>query len=488
MKTPATNPYLPLWEHVPDGEPHVFGDRVYIFGSHDEDGGDDFCLLDYVVWSAPVEDLGDWRCEGVIYRKDQDPLQQTGQIFTPPGHEGRLHSLFAPDVAQGRDGRYYLYYSLDFSNVISVAVCDEPAGHYEFLAHVARPDGTRPDNLQWFDPAILVEEGGNYLYVGSAPEVHYPGMPEEPIPGAMVMRLADDMHTILSEPVCVANGVETAKGTSFEAHPFFEASSIRHFGDWYYFVYSSLQGHELCYAMSRHPEGPFTYKGVLVSNGDVGLQGNTQPRCYLGNNHGGLVEIGGQYYIFWHRHTNGGQFSRQGCADRVELQPDGTFPQTEITSSGLNGGPLPAEATYPAAIACWLQGPDRAGMGMLPLAPCHDPESTIPYVTGYRDPGAPEGYLSYLCNLRPGALAAVKYLDFAPRTDYHISATLRGTGALEVRLDDPEGKVLATLNPQGQEWCTVRAFLGAVRGPHPVFFTVAGTETDCLEFADFRFA
>lgn len=30
-------------------------------------------MEDYVCWSAPVEDLSDWRCEGVIYRKDQAP-------------------------------------------------------------------------------------------------------------------------------------------------------------------------------------------------------------------------------------------------------------------------------------------------------------------------------------------------------------------------------------------------------------------------------
>ena len=29
------NPYLPSWEYVPDGEPHVFQDRVYVYGSHD---------------------------------------------------------------------------------------------------------------------------------------------------------------------------------------------------------------------------------------------------------------------------------------------------------------------------------------------------------------------------------------------------------------------------------------------------------------------
>ena len=67
------NPYLPLDEYVPDGEPHLFDGRVYIYGSHDLAGGEAYCLGDYVTWSAPENDLTDWRYEGVIYRKDQDP-------------------------------------------------------------------------------------------------------------------------------------------------------------------------------------------------------------------------------------------------------------------------------------------------------------------------------------------------------------------------------------------------------------------------------
>ena len=31
------NPYLPLDEYISDAEPHVFGNRVYIYGSHDKD-------------------------------------------------------------------------------------------------------------------------------------------------------------------------------------------------------------------------------------------------------------------------------------------------------------------------------------------------------------------------------------------------------------------------------------------------------------------
>ena len=102
MRHPGVNPYLPLWEYVPDGEPHVFGDRVYLYGSHDRFNGYNFCLNDYVGWSAPVTDLSDWRYEGVLYRRTQDPRNADGR-----------QCLYAPDVARGPDGRYYLYYALD---------------------------------------------------------------------------------------------------------------------------------------------------------------------------------------------------------------------------------------------------------------------------------------------------------------------------------------------------------------------------------------
>ena len=61
------NPFLPEGTYIPDGEPHVFGDRVYLFGSHDKEGGDSFCLLDYEVWSAPVNDLSSWSCPDTAY-------------------------------------------------------------------------------------------------------------------------------------------------------------------------------------------------------------------------------------------------------------------------------------------------------------------------------------------------------------------------------------------------------------------------------------
>ena len=72
MNKQVFNPYLPSWEYIPDGEPHVFGDRVYLYGSHDMYSGWGYCLGDYVCYSASVYDLTDWRYEGVIYTKDSD--------------------------------------------------------------------------------------------------------------------------------------------------------------------------------------------------------------------------------------------------------------------------------------------------------------------------------------------------------------------------------------------------------------------------------
>ena len=95
MKTfiKGANPYMPLWEHVPDGEPRVFDyngeKRVYVYGSHDIERRE-YCGRNYVVWSAPVTDLTDWTCHGVSYETHYDSV------------------LYAPDVVKKGD-TYYLY-------------------------------------------------------------------------------------------------------------------------------------------------------------------------------------------------------------------------------------------------------------------------------------------------------------------------------------------------------------------------------------------
>ncbi|MDE6964952.1 MAG: family 43 glycosylhydrolase [Lachnospiraceae bacterium] len=317
------NPYLPLTEYVPDGEPHVFDGRVYIYGSHDKSEGIAYCEQDYVTWSAPVDNLKDWRYEGVIYRKNQDPSNA----------EGRMQ-LWAPDVTKGPDGRYYLYYCFSFYPEIGVAVSDSPAGPFEFYGHVKYPEnlhgGAVLREYMPFDPAVLTDDDGRvYLYYGFAPacekEMKFPELSPEELAAmsaerragyekiksiqfgenGMVAELKPDMITLKGEPSVSIPGGHHTEGTGFFGHGFFEASSIRKINGKYYFVYSSHKSHELCYAVSDFPDRDFEYGGTIVSNGDVGFNGREMPSNVLGNNHGGIEKIGEDYYIFYHRQTNG---------------------------------------------------------------------------------------------------------------------------------------------------------------------------------------
>ena len=344
------NPFLPSWEYVPDGEPHVFGERVYVYGSHDHFSAPIFCVGDYVCWSAPVDDLKQWRYEGVIYRKNQDPKNKLG-----------IRLLFAPDVARGTDGRYYLYYAFDFMGIIGVAVSENPAGPYQFYGHVHYPDGTiwgrkRGDQFP-FDPGVLVDTDGSvYLYSGfytPVPAVAT-GFVKLRNDGGVVARLESDMVTIRETPKLLFP--KQGEG-SFPDHEFFEASSIRKDGEKYIFVYSSRHNHELCYAVSDYPNRDFVFGGTLVDLWDMFLDGITEEknaRNYLGNTHGGLLNIGQDWYIFYHRQTNQHSYSRQMCTEKLEHPAPGVFKQAEVTSCGLNGGPLVGSGEYEARIACNL--------------------------------------------------------------------------------------------------------------------------------------
>lgn len=160
------NPFLDINTYIADGEPHVFGDRVYLFGSHDIAGGNTYCMLDYTFPSAPLDDLENWTSRGISYWAEQDP--QYGDI---------LKYMYAPDVVQGNDGRFYLYYCMSgekgvggYGQKISVAVCDTPDGQYEYYGFVRNPDKTPMLKYVTFDPAVINDEGQSGYIMG--PGIH----------------------------------------------------------------------------------------------------------------------------------------------------------------------------------------------------------------------------------------------------------------------------------------------------------------------------
>lgn len=480
-KRQAFNPCLPGNEYIPDGEPRMFDGRVYIYGSHDRFGAPFFCVNDYVCWSAPAEDLGDWRYEGIIYRKRQDPRNMLG-----------LRLLFAPDVVRGKDGRYYLYYAFDFMGVMGVAVCDEPCGKFQFYGHVRYPDGTvwgrRKGDSFPFDPGVLVDDDGRvYLYSGfyfRVPAI-VTGGKRLRFDGGYVVELAPDMVTIKTPQKLL---FPKHGSGAFQNHEFFEASSIRKYQDKYYFVYSSRQNHELCYAVSGHPTEGFTYGGTLVSNGDIfphgteGFRGTLGARNYIGNNHGGMLELDGEYYIFYHRQTNRSSYARQVCAERLMRNADGSFVQAEMTSCGLNGGALAGKGRYEARIACNLRAKEGTGRydGWNPRGRL----KAHPYFTQDKKDKDPDAR-QYIANMRDGAAAGFKYFFFERLQEIKVTIRGKAKGCLWVYGDEEGKETVARIPVESGNHVWKELFSEAEKeaGTGALYFVYTGRGSiDFLEF------
>ena len=200
------------------------------------------------------------------------------------------------------------------------------------------------------------------------------------------------------------------------------------------------------------------------------------PSNVLGNNHGGIEKIGEDYYIFYHRQTNGTEFSRQGCAEKIEIGPDGKIRQVEITSCGLNGGPLKAGGIYPAAIACHITCPET-----MDFIDYNNPSirrqtrivqrQNQPYITAVTD-GSRLGY---------------KYFEGAGVKG--ILLEIRGTFNGNVLVSkDEEGKDVIgekAVALASKDWQVIQILCDAAFDCAPVFFGFAG-EGEC-EIKSFGF-
>lgn len=326
-----SNPYLPKWEYIPDGEPRVFGDRVYIYGSHDRAGSDKFCDFVLKCWSAPLSDLNKWTCHGDIFhtRADRDHASDTD--WTKDNNE-----LFAPDVVE-KDGKYYLFAYIVNSKGC-VAVSDRPEGPFRL---VSKYKYTISDDIccnGWFiDPGVLVDDDSRtYIYCGYErsfmAEINSSNM-YEVLDGTCIEHIIPDK-------------VQDNGNFKEEDSLFFEACSPRKVNGRYYLIYSPKRGSRLAYAVSDKPTGPFTYGGYIVDNG-VEYPG--------GNDHGSIACLNGQWYIFYHRMTNGSIMSRRACVEKIDILSDGSIPPVEMTSLGFEESLSPFGQT-PADIACVLTG------------------------------------------------------------------------------------------------------------------------------------
>ncbi len=365
----AQNPYLPLWEYIPDGEPYVFEDpdkpgeyRVYIYGSHDS-LIKEYCGREQVVWSASVNDLNNWRYDGVIFKST------FGADGRPLDAELKSDVLYAPDVTMkiGKDGKkeYYLYPNNQAGGRNGmVAKSDRPDGPFKVI-NWSKDNPTRNDGVLEFDPAVFVDDDGRvYGYWGFE---HSYCAEFDP----------NTMATVKPGTKIVENMISGRYDDG--VFSFFEASSMRKIEDKYVFIYSRFtkdgefglptSNYTLAYAYSDSPIGPFTYGGTIIDG--RGIEKDANGKAYAtatpdGNTHGSICKVNGQWYVFYHRQCGLDEYSRQAMVApitvKVEKGKGGKvfISQGEYTSEGFQLDGLNPLHRTAAGWACYYTGPKPA--------------------------------------------------------------------------------------------------------------------------------
>ncbi len=366
------NPYLPLWEHVPDGEPKVFEDpdrpghyRAYIIGSHDV-SANRYCGPDIRIWSAPIENLNEWRDDG--------------PIFTYQASNGRWDVMYAPDLVEviekddkGKDKKVYYLYPHSRGPRREAMVCkgDRPDGPFTPL-NLDENEAAIAGSCIGFDPSVFIEkitDKNDPDYAKGFRAYAYWGFQHST--GAQL-----DQNTMYSvrpgtqavDPLLPASSsygrVRDRQGTVYTAlaegqdpgeFNFFEASSIRQVGNKYVMIFSGYSG----------------------------------PDYGLGSTNSALRYCYDQWYIFYHRPPRGNGNARQAMVAPIKIEwdekpvseggkvkihgydpyaPDeiweakasngDCYSGAEVTSEGFNIYGLPPYAYYSAGYACVFMNKD----------------------------------------------------------------------------------------------------------------------------------
>ena len=542
----AQNPYLPLWEHLPDGEPRVFEDpdnpgkyRAYIIGSHDVTFTA-YCGPDIRMWSAPVEDLSQWRDEGPIFSWYVD---------------GQWDTMFAPDLVEVKDkatGKktYYLYpHSRGWQRVPMVCKSDRPNG--PFTPINLTEDGRKclSGSLIDFDPSVFIENITNKkdpdYAKGFRAYVFYGFQHSTACELDQNTMYSKREGTELIDPFIPASSADgrllDKEGSEYKAlyqgqNPldfnFFEASSIRQVGNKYVMVFSGYSGKEyglgntnsaLRYAFGDSPLGPWRSGGVLVDSRGVVLDEDGSHLITTNaahNTHGSLQEINGQWYVFYHRPPRGFGFARQAMVAPVKITWDkkpvakggivkitgydpfvkdnewtavakdgNAYTGAEVTSEGFQIFGLPPYQYYSAGIACFMTGGTNSNEWMQDN---HDVWNNSMDLAGITNKGI-IGFKYFGFGGLGAASKGLKPFAGIQKGDgamLNLNLTSGGHGAFKIHvlLDDPwKGKEIAVFDIPGDAPKAAMMYQTAVpdveglTGKHAIYLVAEGPEVKAPE-------
>lgn len=295
----AQNPLI-MDQFTADPSARVFGDRVYVFPSHDilatEGKGrkDWFCMEDYHVFSS--DNLTDWKDHGMIVEQNKVPWVKPNS-----------YSMWAPDCIE-RNGKYYFYFpsvpkdTVNFKRgfTVGVAIANKPEGPY-----TVEPNPIK--GISGIDPNVFIDKDGQaYLYWSGG--------------NIFVAKLKENMTELDSEVKTIEN--LPTKGLK-EGPYMFERNGI------YYLTYPHVENkiERLEYAIADNPLGPFKVTGVIMDESPTG--------CWT--NHHSILEFKKEWILFYHHNDLSPQFdkARSIRADYLNFNADGTIQKVIPTLRGI---------------------------------------------------------------------------------------------------------------------------------------------------------
>ena len=447
------NPILPpTWGlFIADGEPHVFDGRMYIFGSRDvtngflPNGERDFCSTDYhVIYS---DDLIHWTDAGVSISIDSIPAEI----------RGNTRRLWAPDVFKSptEKDKYYLLFCGN-GQPVYIAEGTSPTGPFGNVRLVT----LNGEPIPQIDPGVLVDDDGK-VYLAS--------------PKFFICRLDPSDYSRVMPETCR----DVTQYMPVGDEPF-EGPSLRNRNGIYYYIYIQNKGNIerdgavptlMGYMTAENPLGPYTYRGVIVTNYDYPASGNI---------HGSIEPFDGQWYVSYHMPVSELGLTRAACLDRIEFDDDGTIRRAEPTSSGVKGCFVPGERIRSSSGVVYSGGRnDRR------LVTRREPTAN-PYV--FRYVGYPYTFYNEL-----GQWIGYRFMDFSPEisTVGMSVCTEASGGSLEIRRGSADGELIAAVdlpNTDG-EWKKVEAPASVTRDGKDAFYIFLKTKpgsgdvrVDWLEF------
>lgn len=387
-----------------DPSARVFGDKVYVYPSHDIIATEGkgrvgwFAMEDYHVFSS--ENLTDWKDHGVIVHQNKVPWVRP-----------ESYSMWAPDAIE-RNGKYYFYFPTSPKDTVTygrgfrigVAVADKPEGPFT-------PEAEPIKDVRGIDPNVFIDKDGQAYLYWSGGNIY----------GA---RLKENMLELDSEVITL--GDLPTEGLK-EGPYVFERNGI------YYLTYPHVENEteRLEYGISDNPLGPFKVTGVIMDESPTG--------CWT--NHQSIINFKNQWYLFYHHNDYSPDFdkARSIRADSLFFNADGTIQKVTPTLRGIGV----SEATNKIQIDRYSKKSEE-GTSIAFL-------DTLNTFKGWKT----------IFN-KPGAWVQYNSVDFGKKTlkSVVLKAKSKSGGSLEIRSNAIDGKVIAKIKiPKSKDWKETKSTL-----------------------------